>query len=213
MFCFRCYSQRREKVSPEEALPMTLWEEHPAGKPGAQWGRCFQEPQQQVGVLTIRWPCVCVQVCWWMWRVDEGRAQRRNSFKVQAGKARLGAACTRLSNLILLRRLLVFSCLGFLPENKQRDLWRDWLHIWEKAFLESVKDNFLPPPPPPLSPLFSLTGKEAEKTFLHTSCLETSCSLFWLWCNGPETVLQQIGQARSSLFCPYWWHIKWNSSQ
>lgn len=119
----------------------------------------FQEPQQHVGVLTIRWPCVCVQVCWWMWRVDEGRAQRRNSFKVQAGKARLGAACTRLSNLILLRRLLVFSCLGFLPENKQRDLWRDWLHIWEKAFLESVKDNFLPPPPPPSRLSFPLQGR------------------------------------------------------
>lgn len=128
--------------------------EHVFKNPGAT--------QQRVGVLTIRWPCVCVQVCWWMWWVDEGRAQRRNSFKVQAGKARLGAACTRLSNLILLRRLLVFSCLGFLPENKQRDLWRDWLHIWEKAFLESVKDNFLSHHHPPLSSLFPYRERGRE---------------------------------------------------
>lgn len=95
------------------------------------------------GVLTIRWPGVSVRVCQWMCWVDEGWVWRQNSFKVQAGKARLGAGSTRLSNLILLRCLLVFSCLGFLPENKQRALWRNWLHIWEKAFLESVKDNLI----------------------------------------------------------------------
>lgn len=162
--CFRDNFQKKGKGKPWGSHACAITErssnwleslfcskEHLFKNPGAT--------QQCIGVLTIRWPCVCVQVCWWMWWVDEGRAQRRNSFKVQAGKARLGAACTRLSNLILLRRLLVFSCLGFLPENKQRVLWRDWLHIWEKAFLESVKDNFLfPPLTLPLSSLFPYRG-------------------------------------------------------
>lgn len=107
------------------------------------WKLCFRAHIQRCHnwaiVLTIRWPCVRVQVCWWMWWMNWSWAQRWDGFKVQAGKARLGAACTRLRNLILFRLLLFFSCLGFLPKNKQRDLWRDWLHMEERTFLESVK--------------------------------------------------------------------------
>lgn len=57
-------------------------------------------------------------------------------------KARLGAVCTRLRNLILLRLLLFFSCLGFLPENKERDLWRNCLYMQEKASLQCAKRFF-----------------------------------------------------------------------
>lgn len=122
------------------------------------------------GVLTVRWPGMSVRVCQWMCWVDEGWAWRQNSFKVQAGKARLGAGSTRLSNLILLRCLLVFSCLGFLPENKQRALWRNWLHIWEKAFLESVKDNLIF--------FFSEGGWEGVQ---YVPCFKTSWFLFFFF--------------------------------
>lgn len=111
------------------------------GNPGEHVSVYTPIPHNCSIVLTIRWPCVCVQVSCWMWWMDESWAQRWDSFKVQAGKAWLGAVCTRLRNLILLRLFLFFSCLGFLPENKQRDLWRNLLHMQETAFLELLRES------------------------------------------------------------------------
>lgn len=153
------------------------------------------------GVLTVRWPGMSVRVCQWMCWVDEGWAWRQNSFKVQAGKARLGAGSTRLSNLILLRCLLVFSCLGFLPENKQRALWRNWLHIWEKAFLESVKDNLIF--------FFSEGGWEGVQ---YVPCFKTSWFLFFFFfpsSNGlTGNTWKHMGQANSATFGLCWLHKK-----
>ena len=152
----------------EEQMETACSEYKKAGTPGR--GRSLLQAlrghHHLSGVITIRWPGVSVRVCQWMCWVDEGWVWRQNSFKVQAGKARLGAGSTRLSNLILLRCLLVFSCLGFLPENKQRALWRNWLHIWEKAFLESVKDNLI----------FFKGGWEGVQ---YVPCFKTSWFLFF----------------------------------
>lgn len=150
------------------------------------------------GVLTVRRPGVSVRVCQWMCWVDEGRVWRQNSFKVQAGKARLGAGSTRLSNLILLRCLLVFSCLGFLPENKQRALWRNWLHIWEKAFLESVKDNLT---------FFFLKGDGRESSM--SLVLKQADSCFFPSSNGlTGNTWKHMGQANSTTFGLCWLYKK-----